>query len=212
MTSFGTLGVAGAGAWGVALAQAAASAGRRVRLWGRDAPAMRELQLHRQSRHLPGVAIADAIEATGEMTHLEDCDALLVATPAQATRETAGRIASALAKPRPLVVCAKGIELTTNLFMTEVVAEAAPHWPRAVLSGPSFAVDVAAGLPTAVTLAAEEEALSVALSAALKGPNSGSIIPPTFAASRSAARPRTCSPSPAASASASASGRARARR
>ncbi len=171
MTAIQTIGVAGAGAWGVALAQASASAGRRVRLWGRDAGAMRELQLRRSSPRLPGVVLADAIEASGEMEHLEDCGAILIATPAQATRETAARIARALAKPRPLVVCAKGIELATNLFMTEVTGEASPGWPRAILSGPSFAVDVAAGLPTAVTLAAEDEALSVALAAALKGPN-----------------------------------------
>ena len=92
-------------------------------------------------------------------------------TPAQTTREVASKLVGALKAPRPLVICAKGIEVGGNLFLSEVLAEAAPGWPRAVLSGPSFAVDVAAGLPTAVTLAAEDETLAIALSSALKAPN-----------------------------------------
>jgi glycerol-3-phosphate dehydrogenase (NAD(P)+) len=106
-----------------------------------------------------------------DLAALAGCDAILVATPAQATREMAARLAAALPAPRPLLVCAKGIEIGTNLFMTEVVGESAPLCPRAILSGPSFAADVAAGLPTAVALAARDEALAVELCRALKGPN-----------------------------------------
>ena len=105
------------------------------------------------------------------MRVLDDCDAILVTVPAQATREAAGRIATTLSRPKPLVTCAKGIERGADRFMTEVLAEVAPGWPNAILSGPSFAVDVAAGLPTAVTLASADEDLARGLCAALRGPN-----------------------------------------
>ena len=171
MQDYRSIGVAGAGAWGVALANAAAAAGLSVTLWGREAAAMQALALTRMGARLPGVRLADAVTATADLAALGACEAILLATPAQATRDMAGRLAAALPAPRPLVVCAKGVELGTHLFMTEVLAETAPGWPAAVLSGPSFAADVAAGLPTAVTLAAADEVLAVALAKALKGPN-----------------------------------------
>jgi glycerol-3-phosphate dehydrogenase (NAD(P)+) len=171
VTVYRSMGVVGAGAWGLALANAAASAGRSVALWGRDGEAMGELRLSRRSARLPGVALADCVRVVSDLAALAGCEAILVATPAQSTREMAGRLATALSAPRPLVVCAKGIELGTNLFMTEIVGESAPLWSCAILSGPSFAADVAAGLPTAVALAAREEALAVELCRALKGPN-----------------------------------------
>jgi glycerol-3-phosphate dehydrogenase (NAD(P)+) len=171
VTKFETIGVAGAGAWGIALANAAASAGRSVALWGRDGAAMAELQRGRHSPRLPGVPLAEGVRASADLAALETSDAILMATPAQATREMATRLAAAPRARRPLVICAKGIEVGSNLFMTEVVGQAAPLWPLAVLSGPSFAADVAAGLPTAVTIAASEESLAIALGEALKGPN-----------------------------------------
>jgi glycerol-3-phosphate dehydrogenase (NAD(P)+) len=111
-----------------------------------------------------------AVTATSELGDLAACDVILLATPAQTTREIAAAVA-AIGAARPLVICAKGIEGGTHLFLTEVISQAAPGWPRAVLSGPSFAVDVAAGLPTAVTLAAETEALAIALTETLRAPN-----------------------------------------
>ncbi len=171
ISPFAHIGVAGAGAWGVALAQSAALAGRRVTLWGRDPQAMRQWRETRRGARLPGVALSEAVAPTSELADLSACDAILLVTPAQTTRASAAAIAAALTTPRPLVVCAKGIEAATNLFLSDVVAEVAPGFPRAVLSGPSFAADVAAGLPTAVTLAAETEALSVALATALRAPN-----------------------------------------
>lgn len=171
MRDYRNIGVAGAGAWGIALANAAASAGRHVTLWGRDEAAMAELASSRSNARLPGVLLSDGVKATSALADLDGCDALLLVVPAQATRDMASRLARALPAPRPLVICAKGIELGTNLFMSEVVGEAAPGWPLAILSGPSFAADVATGLPTAVTMAAHDEALSVGLCAALKGPN-----------------------------------------
>jgi glycerol-3-phosphate dehydrogenase (NAD(P)+) len=165
------IGVAGAGAWGLALANAAASAGRKVAIWGRDVAQMRSLSETRRHPRLPGVALAASVVAGADLRILETCDAILVAVPAQNTRDVAARLAATLDRPRPLVTCAKGIERQTGRFMTEVLAEAAPGWPRAILSGPSFAVDVAAGLPTAVTLASADEALARGLCAALRGPN-----------------------------------------
>ncbi len=171
MKQYPTIGVAGAGAWGLALANAAASAGRSVAIWGRDAALMRALEETRRGARLPGVALAPAVRVSADLRALDDCDAILVAVPAQATREAAGRIVATLSRPRPLIACGKGIERGSERFMTEVLGEAAPGWPSAILSGPSFAVDVAAGLPTAVTLASADEKLARALCAALRAPN-----------------------------------------
>ena len=170
LSSFSHIGVAGAGAWGVALAIAASAGGRHVTLWGRDAEAMRVWRESRRGARLPDARLPEAVAATGELAELAGCEAILIATPAQTTREIAASIA-ALGAPRPLVICAKGIEAGTHLFLSEVISQAAPGWRRAVLSGPSFAVDVAAGLPTAVTLAAESKDLAVALAETLKAPN-----------------------------------------
>jgi len=167
---FATIGVAGAGAWGVALANAAAAAGRSVTLWGRDGDSLAALARSRTSPHLPGVALASAATVSSDIEALAGAQAILLVVPAQGVREAATRLAERLA-PRPLIVCAKGIERGSQRFMTEVVAEAAAGWPAAILSGPSFAADVAAGLPTAVTLASADAALARALAAALSGPN-----------------------------------------
>jgi len=110
------------------------------------------------------------VTATGDVEHLADCQAILVATPAQATRQVALRIA-ALGGAAPLVACAKGIERASHAFMTEVLSQAAPRRPPAILSGPSFAADVAAGLPTALTLAAGDEGLARSLCRLLHGPS-----------------------------------------
>ena len=169
MRSANVIGVAGAGAWGMALANAAAAAGRAVILWGRDDDRMRALATTRRSERLPGVDLASAVEATSDLEALARCDAILVATPAQSSRDMALRLA-AVSGSAPLVICAKGIERGTHAFMTEVLAEAAPDRRRAILSGPSFAADVAAGLPTALTLASDDEELARALCEALRGP------------------------------------------
>ncbi|MFK8249951.1 NAD(P)H-dependent glycerol-3-phosphate dehydrogenase [Ancylobacter terrae] len=168
MTRFRTIGVAGAGSWGTALANAAARAGREVVLWARDAGLVADLAASRANeRHLPGVPLADSVRPVGDLAALAACDAVLLVVPAQAVRETAGALRPLLPAGTPLVVCAKGIELGTALFMSEVLAEAIPEATPAILSGPSFAADVARGLPTAVTLAAREADLAEALAAAL---------------------------------------------
>jgi glycerol-3-phosphate dehydrogenase (NAD(P)+) len=164
------IGVAGAGAWGMALANAAAAAGRDVVLWGRDARRMSALKTTGRSDRLPGVRLAFEVEATGDLGELARCKAVLVATPAQATRDMATRLAT-LPGSAPLVACAKGIERGAHAFMTEVLGVAAPGRPAASLSGRSFAAEVAAGLPTAVTLASAADNLEQALCHALRGPN-----------------------------------------
>jgi len=154
----------------MALANAAAAAGCDVVFWGRDPARMAEIQATRRSVRLPQARLAERVLATGELARLAACDAILLATPAQATREAAERLAK-LDGSAPFVACAKGIERGTHAFMTEILAEAAPGRPAAILSGPSFAADVVAGLPTAVTLAADDDALARSLCGLLHGPN-----------------------------------------
>ena len=164
------IGVAGAGAWGMALANAASAAGRHAILWGRDPERMRKLEASRLSDKLPGVSLAAGVRATAVLDDLAPASAILIAAPAQATRETAAKLAR-LPGAAPLVACAKGIERGSHAFMTDVLRQAAPDRPAAILSGPSFAADVAAGLPTAVTLACADEALARSLCRLMHGPN-----------------------------------------
>ena len=145
------IGVIGAGAWGTALAQVLASDGSAVQLWAREPELVAEINAaRRNSLFLPGIAMAPTIRATGAVADLADCAALLVVVPAQFL---AGVLHGLPAGPRDLVLCAKGIEAGTGRLMAEVAAAAAPGAELAVLSGPTFAHEVAAGLPTAVTLA-----------------------------------------------------------
>ncbi len=164
------VGVAGAGAWGMALANAAAAAGSSVVLWGRDGGRMAALEATRLSDRLPGVRLSANVAGTADLGRLTPCVAILVATPAQGTREAAARLA-ALEGAAPLVTCAKGIERGSRTFMTEVLRQAAPGRVAAILSGPSFAADVAAGLPTAVTLACSDELMARKLCRLLHGPS-----------------------------------------
>jgi glycerol-3-phosphate dehydrogenase (NAD(P)+) len=117
---------------------------------------------------LAGVFLAESVKATSDIVDLADCDATLVVTPAQATRAVTTELVEILSRVTPLIACAKGIEQGADLFMTQIFAEVAARHPAAILSGPSFAADVAAGLPTAVTLAAADEAVAQALAGALQ--------------------------------------------
>jgi glycerol-3-phosphate dehydrogenase (NAD(P)+) len=145
------VGVLGAGAWGTALAQMLASDGREVLIWAFERELVEEINRRRRnSLYLPGTVLADGIRATGALAEIAACDTLLVVTPAQHT----GRMLAGLPQPpRDLVLCSKGIEAGTGRLMADVAHEAAPGSEIAVLSGPTFAHDVAEGLPTAVTLA-----------------------------------------------------------
>lgn len=167
MTAFHHIAVLGAGAWGTALANASAHAGRKVTLWTIDAKEAAAIAATGMSPMLPGVKVNDAVAVTTALADATCADAILVVVPAQAQREVVTAAAALIRDGTPLVTCAKGIERGTRKFMTEIIGECAPRARPAILSGPSFAADVARGLPTAVTLAAREEAVAAALSQAL---------------------------------------------
>ena len=167
MAAFNSVGVIGAGAWGTALAGIAARAGRGVTLYARDAGHAGRIASTRENPKLPGVKLAAAIAVTHDLAAASRADIMLVATPAQHLRAAVNVLAPHLREATPVIACAKGIEHGTHKFMTEVIAESAPHARPAILSGPSFADDVARGLPTAVTLAAKDEQLAADLVQAL---------------------------------------------
>ncbi|RYD94339.1 MAG: NAD(P)-dependent glycerol-3-phosphate dehydrogenase [Sphingomonadales bacterium] len=161
------IGVIGGGAWGTALAQVAAQGGP-VTLWAREAEVVDSINsAHENKAFLLGVPLSEAIRATGDPADLAGMDALLVVAPAQHVRAV---LSSMAVGSTPLVLCAKGIEAGTRLLVGEVAHQVAPDAPIAVLSGPTFAHEVARGLPTAVTLACQDEALRTALADRLAGP------------------------------------------
>jgi glycerol-3-phosphate dehydrogenase (NAD(P)+) len=159
--------VVGAGAWGTALANVIARNGRKVTLFARDATTAGAMTASGESRRLPGVPIDQRVVIASLAERQPDGDAILIVVPAQALRNIASGLAGAIAAGTPVVTCAKGIERTTRRFMTEIIAECLPEAVPAILSGPSFAVDVARGLPTAVTLAAADETVAQMLTRSL---------------------------------------------
>lgn len=146
-----SIGVLGGGAWGTALAQMLASDGRDVLLWALEPEVVEAVNhQHRNPLYLPSATLVPGIRATGELGEMAGLDTLLVVTPAQHT----GRVLRAMAShPRDLVLCAKGIDAATGQLLNDLTRAVAPKSEIAVLSGPTFAHEVAAGLPTAVTLA-----------------------------------------------------------
>jgi glycerol-3-phosphate dehydrogenase (NAD(P)+) len=168
---FRTAGVIGAGAWGTALAQVAARAGLAVRLHAREpevAQSIRDTGVN--TLFLPDVALSPAIEVTNDMAELGDCDVILAVPPAQHMRATLTAFASHWRAGAPVLLCAKGVERGSLKLMTAVLAETLPDAPAAVLSGPSFAGEVARGLPSAVTLACADETLGEELMWTLSAP------------------------------------------
>jgi glycerol-3-phosphate dehydrogenase (NAD(P)+) len=159
--------VVGAGAWGTALANAAARAGRSVTLIGRAETTAAALRASRQNLRLAGAHLDERVAVTAAIAEAAAADAVLLVVPAQSMREAAITLAGAISPGTPVIACAKGIERGTHRFMTEVIAESAAAAVPAILSGPSFAVDVARGLPTAVTLATRERRTAEALARAL---------------------------------------------
>jgi glycerol-3-phosphate dehydrogenase (NAD(P)+) len=162
------IGVIGGGAWGTALAQVAAAGGETL-LWAREPEVADAVNRGHENRlFLPGVSLAPSLSATSDLGDLEGCDALLVVTPAQHMRAVLGAVDVGA---RPVVLCSKGIEEASGKLMNEVAREAQPGAPIAVLSGPTFAHEVAAGLPAAVTLAVEDTGLGDRLVRRLAQPN-----------------------------------------
>ena len=167
--SIEAVGVIGGGAWGTALAQVAASAGRETLLWAREPEVVEGVnRRHENGLFLPGIPLHDAVRATGELADLRRCDAILVVTPAQHTRAV---LSTTGLRQKPLILCSKGMEEATTKLMHDVAREEQPGSPICVLSGPTFADEVAAGLPAAVTLAVEDAAVGEAIRARLARPN-----------------------------------------
>jgi glycerol-3-phosphate dehydrogenase (NAD(P)+) len=165
--AFNHIAVIGAGAWGTALALSCARAGRKVTLWEHDAKNAEQLATKRESLYLPSVRLDDGIAIVRDLADAARADALLLVVPAQYVRSVTSALKPLLSPRTPLIVCAKGIERGSKKFMSEVIAECAPEAVPAILSGPSFARDVARGMPTAVTLAASDGKLAGELAQAV---------------------------------------------
>lgn len=168
MTDYQHIGVIGAGAWGTALAQTAALAGRNVSLWSFEQDVADAINTkHENTVYLPDIALSDAVEAVTAISDLDACDAILAVAPAQHLRRVLEGFLPYARDGVPIVLCAKGIEQSSLSLMTDVLHETIPRALPVVLSGPSFAIDTAKGLPTAVTLACTNEAVGNALIEAL---------------------------------------------
>ena len=160
-------GVIGAGAWGTALAQLLAADGQAVTLWALETDVVDAINGgHENPLYLPGIKLAPSIRATGAMADLGDCDMVLVVSPAQHLRNVVRQAPAGV----PLVLCSKGIEAGSGLLMGEVARAVQPTSPIAVLSGPTFAHEVAKGLPTAITLACDDAVLGAQLAARIARP------------------------------------------
>ncbi|NDV02639.1 NAD(P)H-dependent glycerol-3-phosphate dehydrogenase [Pseudoroseicyclus tamaricis] len=164
-----TIAVAGAGAFGTALAIAEALAGREVILWGRDPAAIEEASRTRRTARLPQAELPEGVRLTSSLDDLAGAEAVLLAVPAQALRPFLAE--APMLAGSPLVACAKGIDLATVTGPTALIEDAFPGTPAAVLTGPSFAADIAKGLPTALTLACADETCSEHLQHSLSTPN-----------------------------------------
>ncbi len=152
--------VIGAGAWGTALAQLLAAAGRQAQIWAREEEVVAAINKdHVNSVFLPDVPLHESLRATTDLGEAAAADLVLLVTPAQFLRPVTDELAAHLKPGVPAVICAKGIEKESFALMSEVLSETMPEAPQAVLSGPTFAIEVAKGLPTAVTLACAEEDL-----------------------------------------------------
>ena len=162
-------GVIGGGAWGTALAQMLASDGSAVRLWAREPEVVESINTsHENTLFLNGLNLSPSITATSDVHDLNDASALLVVTPAQHMRTALSQFDIG---DRPLILCCKGMEAGTLELMSEVAHDVHPEAPILVLSGPTFAHEVAAGLPTAVTFACEDEALAASLAEQIRRPH-----------------------------------------
>ncbi|WP_374467800.1 NAD(P)H-dependent glycerol-3-phosphate dehydrogenase [Phenylobacterium sp.] len=164
-------GVIGGGAWGTALAQVCARAGLEPVLWAREPEVVEAVNAAHENRlFLPGVALDPAIRATGDLSDLAACDLVLAVPPAQHMRASLAAFAPHVRDGLQVILCSKGVEQGSLKLMTEVLAETLPQAKPAVLSGPSFAGEVARGLPTAVTLACPDETCARDLSETIATP------------------------------------------
>jgi glycerol-3-phosphate dehydrogenase (NAD(P)+) len=160
--SFQNIGIIGGGAWGTALAMAICRAGREPLLWVREPDVADAINGYHQNRtYLPNVKLDPGIKATAKLSDLVKCEVLLLVTPAQHSRDVCRQLSLALGTTRaPVIVCAKGIEQKTHKLLGNIVSEELPGHPLAILSGPSFAIEVAQDKPTALTFATKDPAIS----------------------------------------------------
>jgi len=163
--------IIGGGAWGTALASVAARAGRDVTIWAREDAVVEAInKTHENTVFLPGVSLDPAIRASGDIAEAARAEAVILVTPAQYLRTTTETLAPLLQPKTALIVCAKGVEMASGALMNEVIEETLPGCPFAILSGPTFAAEVARDLPTAITLASADVKLGETMVAALKTP------------------------------------------
>ena len=167
-----TVGIIGAGAWGTALAQVCGQRDLAVTIWARETEVVDAINRDLTNPlFLPGVTLDEDVAATTNLKDLAACDIILAVAPAQHMRAALSELGPELGEGQPVVLCAKGVEQGSLKLMTEILAETAPQAMPAVLSGPSFAADVARGLPTAVTLACSDETTGEALARTLATPS-----------------------------------------
>lgn len=160
------IGVIGAGAWGTALASVLAGHGLSVRLWAHEPEVAETIRsIHENKTFLPGIKLPTTIHATAHLADIAGVDCAVVAVPAQFLGKVVKDLAPLLMSTTPIVIAAKGIEIASGRLMSEIVSAIMPSAPIAILSGPSFAHEVAKGLPTALTLAASDKALAENLAA-----------------------------------------------
>jgi glycerol-3-phosphate dehydrogenase (NAD(P)+) len=165
---FDSIGIVGGGAWGTALGQTLRQAGREVVLWARESEVVEEINTqHHNTPFLPGVALDAGLRATTNLAEIAAQAVVLMVAPAQHVRAVANELARQLPAGTPVVICAKGLEQATSKLLGEVLTETLPQAKQAVLSGPSFAADVARGLPAALSLASTDENLGRSLAAAI---------------------------------------------
>ncbi|MBX9696493.1 MAG: NAD(P)-dependent glycerol-3-phosphate dehydrogenase, partial [Alphaproteobacteria bacterium] len=159
-----TVSVIGGGSWGTALALTSVWANNKTLLWMRDADALKSIRETRMNeKHLKGVLLPETVEVTADLERAAAADILLLVTPAQTIREMLLFLKPFVRKQSPIVICSKGIEITTGLSMHEVGADILPGHLIALLSGPTFALDVANGFPITATLSASTLPSSQAL-------------------------------------------------
>lgn len=154
-----TIGIIGGGAWGTALAQNFATAGKDVILWAREEEVVSSINgKHENTLFLPAVPLHPKIQATGSLSLAAKADVLLIVTPAQHLRTTLTSVKDDLTATKPIVICAKGVEIDSGMMLSQIVTEVSAHSPVAILTGPTFAAEIARGLPSAVTLAMQNKA------------------------------------------------------
>ena len=163
-----SVGVIGGGAWGTALAQSCRVAGRGVRLWAFEQETVDSINgTHKNIAYLPDAPLDPDLLATTNMKEVGDCDIVLMVAPAQHVRQVSEGFAPHIAEGKSVVICAKGIEQSSQKLMSEVLAETLPNRQIAVLSGPTFAIEIARGLPAALTLATKDETQGMAIAHAI---------------------------------------------